>query len=948
MKDKEHEFATRNSLDEILEHIENAIKNTKFSLQDVLNVTRHLLVCENGSIKARARETIAPEVRKYLIGERNLRAILEILRKVKIIRTEGHRTIPLERATVLLEYLHSLPEEAQINKNVWSEIEKAAKRDGHNPREIFAVVKHLFVRKGELIRCRGRERVVKKTVAYNIGGKKLRKLLAYLEQEGIIGTSDKTRFPTARGEQLYHQLEQGQIPAELPPRSDRLTKQKEDLKQKIAQYLVKYKQRYGKPPDEETAKQFLVKIWDLPTFTRKDLVKMLTEKTGVNLSGASLSRYKLGQREMPEHICAALHEISIELDVERLKERQKTQQEQLKKRVETARNALRELFEKGFSFPKLSKQLESLGLNISAPVLAHMSRGTQKILSQHIPPILELHHRISTKYPAIPTVQEIADMISMLNNMGYSTLELARQVHKKLPPPKKREIQFNGVSKALREFKKKPDRKKPIPLSFRLAIKQVYDELLLQQKVVIDKPIQKIAEELQSFNLPMDPRKAKFTDAKIRKGLAIVLIAKRLQEYFYGEFRDRRTDRPDHSRVVAPIGSRRIAAFARAKGVDLTYNNIEQFQRILEQGGFLEQGWLPSGKKKWLDSIITLSDLFCLEIFYLSRIRGLDYLNFQKLLGLLKHVTKAPQAAIADLLGIDRKTFYTAISNLERYQVVTRDVIGDLLLTPKGELLANRLPQEIDEIINSNADLEEQLVLIGKINNYKAALGDILFEYILERLFPDYQIIATVQPVGEHGIDRVLKKEEELIGVELKARMKSDPIWRTEKTFRILLRHNLEMKRNYGKFPHHMLLITTADTSEYFQMIAYRVSKQMKTYRSTPILRYTQNRLADGTLQLRFLYDFSKKRWIRSEDSLENTDNSGMRNKKWFEVFIIGDKQIREVIKDNNPAQELLALLQTSREEVVLPESPEETLDNWKKRIIIGGSQSLRSKDCYT
>jgi len=933
MGDKEKPSDIHRGAEELLEIIENAAKDTGMSVQDVLNVARSLLFRENGKIKARARERIAPEVRLYGIGERKLRTVYEILRKAKIICTEGRRTIPLERAYELFEFLKNLPEEPQINEDVWSDLKEKARRDGRDPRELFAVVKYLFMRRGAKIRCRGRERVVKETVNYDIGGRKLRKILVYLEQAGLITKSGKTRLPTARGEQLYRQLEQGQITAELPPRSDRLTKQIEVQKQKIDQYLTEYEKRYGDPPDEETARRFLIKIWDLPAFRRTDLINLLTEKIGLNIHGPSLSRYKLGQRTIPDHIRAALHEIYIQLNVERLEKQQKTQQEQLEKRAETARKALRELFENGFSFPDLSKKLEQLGLRIPAQLLAHMSRGTQKILPQHIPAILELQRRITNNYPAIPRAQEIADMIKALNEMGYSTYELARQVRERLPPAEKKKIQFSGVAKALREFKKKPDRKKSIPFPFRLAIKQIYDELLMQQEIVIDRPIQKIAEDLQKFNLPMDPRRSKFTEAELRRGLATVLVAKRLQEYFYGEFRNRRTDRSDLLRMVAPIGSRRIAAFARAKGIDLTYNNIEQLQRILEQWGALEQGWLSSEKVEWLDTIVAPEELFSLEIFYLSRIRGLDYDSFQKLIGLLKYAKKVPQAAIADFLRVKRDTFYTTISNLERYLVVKRDTIGDLLLTSRGERLAILLPQKINELFNSYGDLKKQLFLIGKKNNYKAALSDIFFDYVLERLLPAYQIIDAVQPVGEPGIDRVLKKGEELIGVELKARVKKDPIWRTEKTFRILLRHMKEMERDYRKLPHHMLLLTTADTSVHFKMVAYRVSKQMKTYRSTPVLRYTQKRFTDGTLQMRFLYDFLKERWLRSEESLKHTNNDAMRNKKWFEVFIIGEQQIHKTLKDNKAAQELLALLQIAREELQLPESTEEELAKWKERI---------------
>lgn len=96
---------------------------------------------------------------------------------------------------------------------------------------------------------------------------------------------------------------------------------------------------------------------------------------------------------------------------------------------------------------------------------------------------------------------------------------------------------------------------------------------------------------------------------------------------------------------------------------------------------------------------------------------------------------------------------------------------------------------------------------------------------------------------------------------------------------------------------------------------------------------------------MRFLYDFVEKRWLRGEEALKHAENSVMRNKKWFEVFIIGEKQIRNIIKNNTPAQELLDILQTAQEEILLPESMEEELANWRERIQSADASLVRPED---
>ena len=102
------------NLTELINEIEHVTKKTNLTVQDVLNVTRHLFYRtrgRGGPLKIRSREELKPLVSKYGIEDRKLHAILQILDKGDVLDLHPRISRPGEKAKILLEYMEQLPPE---------------------------------------------------------------------------------------------------------------------------------------------------------------------------------------------------------------------------------------------------------------------------------------------------------------------------------------------------------------------------------------------------------------------------------------------------------------------------------------------------------------------------------------------------------------------------------------------------------------------------------------------------------------------------------------------------------------------------------------------------------------------------------------------------------------------------------------------------------------------
>lgn len=435
--------------------IQHATQNSTptLTVQDVLNVARHVVYRTHGHgnpLKTRSRDALKPLVSKYGIGDRKLRAILQILTDIEVLDRRPRISNPGPTASILLEYIEQLPTEPEVSEDVWSEVERATSAAGLELQEVRAVLQYLFYKQGALLVVKGRDRLVKDLTPYNIGGRKLRRILQHLDTQGILVHKTKKRFPSAQGEKLYDQLLAGEIPIELPEISEKLTVERVEKDQAQEQYLKTYQEQNGAPPTLEDAKSLLVEIWNVPSINRKKLAHLLQEETGVSISEATISRYKLGKRTMPDFVRGAIHILHRQLNPEQLAQDEKEQRTLEETNEKRAKECLQDLFHKGLPYSEITEELRQVGLDVSRDILYHQAQGSMRIDPNQVQMIIKFWQKITQEYHNIPTPTEVADMLQALFVRGYSMTKIATMVYEKLSLSKKEIIWVIYVQKTIK------------------------------------------------------------------------------------------------------------------------------------------------------------------------------------------------------------------------------------------------------------------------------------------------------------------------------------------------------------------------------------------------------------------------------------------------------------------------------------------------------------------
>jgi len=340
-------------------------------------------------------------------------------------------------------------------------------------------------------------------------------MLHHLEEQGILIRKGKNRYPSGKGEKLYAQLRAGEIPVGLPKTSEKLTKDREVKEQTLDQYLEIYRQQYGAPPSLEEATRLLEELWSVPSITRKQIAQLLQKETGISISEVTISRYKLGKRTMPEYVRAALQLLHRQLkpkDLAQIEEKEKEHLDIEEKRVQ---ECLKDLFHKGLSYSDITKELRREGFNVSRDILYQQAQGSMRTYPNQIHVIFKLWERINQDYPSVPTPKKVAEMLQILEARGYSLATIATMVYEILPAGKKRTVSHDSMSVILRRFKEQPERKKPIHLEYRIAIKRIFEKLSTKIYSVstIDS---RLGTLLAAKDIPIDARKSPLTNKGLK------------------------------------------------------------------------------------------------------------------------------------------------------------------------------------------------------------------------------------------------------------------------------------------------------------------------------------------------------------------------------------------------------------------------------------------------
>lgn len=931
-------------LQKILTGLTKYAEQEQTTLTNILKVIRELFYEENGQLKTNPRVSIEPILRDQRIYHTELRSIYKILKVAGIVdRTQTRLTIPTKKAEILYSYLQETEPEVeedktQLPQNVWKVLEKQAKIHGIDIQQLFAVVTNLFEERGGQLFPRGRERILKSVIKYKIGGRKVRAIMSFLEEQQIMERKEgsRSRFATPLGEKLQEELNTGQIDASLPSISDKLTKERETKEQKKKRYLEQH-QRKGLPiPDQDEAKRLLKRIWDLPRMNRETLCRHMQEETGLEITGSTVSRYSTGKRSLPDHVRSAIYSIYTKMEPNKLRKQLEDQILQETQQQEEARAVLRSLFEDGLPFPEITRKLKDLGLEINSPTLVNMAAGTQKIPLKYTVAIRELRKIISEQYPEVPDPESLANMIVELEGRGHSTDSLAREIHAQLPHFLQEKITEGGVSALLKRIKKKPDRKKTLLIDYRVAIKQIFDKFSKKRSKQMEGSIEKIAHQLEKENIPIDFRKAKFNKEESILRLATILVAKQIQEFIYSEYKDRRREEPDKPREVAPIGSRSIAAYTRRKGLKTSYNDIERLQRALERMNLLRSGWLTDEGKVFIaNSFGRPEEVIDSDVIYLLRFRSMKPKQFKWMLQILQESPEGiAQYLLAKILQINDKSFRQVVVNLEKLQLLQRDDKGDLFITSLSAEIASKLQRELPVTVRTRLK-ETRETPIGRVRDEKAALGEIFYDYVITQIFPQTKVIDRVsRPTGEGGIDRLLRNSKGLIAIELKALEKESAVWRNYDVYRTLLNHLSNIAKEHGgTLPIFSCLMTTARIDENFFILRWKRGKQEKVYNELSRMSYSAAILEPGLISVRIPIVLQETKLIPYKPNTAFLDMESERNKKWVEILVYGDPFIRTKIKHNVAALLLLETLQQHWKDFAKDKKIRVSMRRWEKAI---------------
>ena len=931
-------------LQKILTGLTKYAEQEQTTLTNILKVIRELFYEENGQLKTNPRVSIEPILRDQRIYHTELRSIYKILKVAGIVdRTQTRLTIPTKKAEILYSYLQETEPEVeedktQLPQNVWKVLEKQAKIHGIDIQQLFAVVTNLFEERGGQLFPRGRERILKSVIKYKIGGRKVRAIMSFLEEQQIMERKEgsRSRFATPLGEKLQEELNTGQIDASLPSISDKLTKERETKEQKKKRYLEQH-QRKGLPiPDQDEAKRLLKRIWDLPRMNRETLCRHMQEETGLEITGSTVSRYSTGKRSLPDHVRSAIYSIYTKMEPNKLRKQLEDQILQETQQQEEARAVLRSLFEDGLPFPEITRKLKDLGLEINSPTLVNMAAGTQKIPLKYTVAIRELRKIISEQYPEVPDPESLANMIVELEGRGHSTDSLAREIHAQLPHFLQEKITEGGVSALLKRIKKKPDRKKTLLIDYRVAIKQIFDKFSKKRSKQMEGSIEKIAHQLEKENIPINFRKAKFNKEESILRLATILVAKQIQEFIYSEYKDRRREEPDKPREVAPIGSRSIAAYTRRKGLKTSYNDIERLQRALERMNLLRSGWLTDEGKVFIaNSFGRPEEVIDSDVIYLLRFRSMKPKQFKWMLQILQESPEGiAQYLLAKILQINDKSFRQVVVNLEKLQLLQRDDKGDLFITSLSAEIASKLQRELPVTVRTRLK-ETRETPIGRVRDEKAALGEIFYDYVITQIFPQTKVIDRVsRPTGEGGIDRLLRNSKGLIAIELKALEKESAVWRNYDVYRTLLNHLSNIAKEHGgTLPIFSCLMTTARIDENFFILRWKRGKQEKVYNELSRMSYSAAILEPGLISVRIPIVLQETKLIPYKPNTAFLDMESERNKKWVEILVYGDPFIRTKIKHNVAALLLLETLQQHWKDFAKDKKIRVSMRRWEKAI---------------
>lgn len=931
-------------LQKILTGLTKYAEQEQTTLTNILKVIRELFYEENGQLKTNPRVSIEPILRDQRIYHTELRSIYKILKVAGIVdRTQTRLTIPTKKAEILYSYLQETEPEVeedktQLPQNVWKVLEKQAKIHGIDIQQLFAVVTNLFEERGGQLFPRGRERILKSVIKYKIGGRKVRAIMSFLEEQQIMERKEgsRSRFATPLGEKLQEELNTGQIDASLPSISDKLTKERETKEQKKKRYLEQH-QRKGLPiPDQDEAKRLLKRIWDLPRMNRETLCRHMQEETGLEITGSTVSRYSTGKRSLPDHVRSAIYSIYTKMEPNKLRKQLEDQILQETQQQEETRAVLRSLFEDGLPFPEITRKLKDLGLEINSPTLVNMAAGTQKIPLKYTVAIRELRKIISEQYPEVPDPESLANMIEELEGRGHSTDSLAREIHAQLPQFLQEKITERGVSALLTRIKKKPDRKKTLLVDYRVAIKQIFDKFSKKRSKQMEGSIEKIAHQLEKENIPINFRKAKFNKEESILRLATILVAKQIQEFIYSEYKDRRREEPDKPREVAPIGSRSIAAYTRRKGLKTSYNDIERLQRALERMNLLRSGWLTDEGKVFIaNSFGRPEEVIDSDVIYLLRFRSMKPKQFKWMLQILQESPEGiAQYLLAKILQINDKSFRQVVVNLEKLQLLQRDDKGDLFITSLSAEIASKLQRELPVTVRTRLK-ETRETPIGRVRDEKAALGEIFYDYVIAQIFPQTKVIDRVsRPTGEGGIDRLLRNSKGLIAIELKALEKESAVWRNYDVYRTLLNHLSNIAKEHGgTLPIFSCLMTTARIDENFFILRWKRGKQEKVYNELSRMSYSAAILEPGLISVRIPIVLQETKLIPYKPNTAFLDMESERNKKWVEILVYGDPFIRTKIKHNVAALLLLETLQQHWKDFAKDKKIRVSMRRWEKAI---------------
>lgn len=928
----------------IMTKLTKCAEQEQTTLETILKVVRELFYEENGQLKVNPRDSIESILRKQRIYHTELRSIYQILKNTGIIdRTPNRRTIPTEIAKILYCYLQETGTEIeedkpQLPQNVWKVLEKQAKSHGIDIKQLFAVVTHLFEEKDGQLFPKGRERILKDLKQYEMGGRKVRAIMSFLEEQQIMKRREESRkrIATPLGERLQEELDTGQIVASLPPISGKLTTERETRKYKEDKYLDQHQRSGLLIPDQDEARSLLKQIWNLPKMNRETLCRLLHEETGIAMAGSTVSRYCVGKRSIPGHVRAAIFSIYTKMEPNKLRTRLEEQVLQETQQQEEARVTLRSLFEDGLPFPEISQKLKGLGLEISPPTLVNMAAGTQQIPFKYIVAINELRKIVSEQYPEIPDPKSLVNMIEELEQRGYSTDSLAREIHAHLPLILREKITERGVSALLKRTKKKPDRKKTLLLGYRVAIKQVYDKFSKKRSIRMEGSIEKIAHQLEKENIPIAFKKAKFNKEESILRLATILVAKQIQEFIYSEYKDRRREEPDKPREIAPIGSRSIAAYTRRKGLKTNYNDIERLQRALERMNMLKSGWLTEvGKGFIANSLERPEEVIDGDVIYLLRFRSMKPKQFKWMLQILQESPEGiAQYLLAKILQINDKSFRQVVVNLEKLQLLQRNDKGDLFMTSLSAEIASKLQGELPVTVRTRLKKTRETP-IGRVRDEKAALGEIFYDYVIAQIFPQSKVIDQVsRPTGVGGIDRLLRNSKGLIAIELKALEKESAVWRNYDVYRTLLNHLSNIAKEHGgTWPIFSCLMTTARIDENFFVLRWKRGKQEKVYNELSRMPYSAAILEPGLVSVRIPVVLQKTKLIPFKPNTTFLDMESERNKKWVEILVYGDPFIRTKIKHNVAALLLLETLQQHWKDFAKDKKIRVPTSRWEKAI---------------